>query len=128
MLQRKRNRFAAIKVVLGAVWLCVASFPLVAQIDTGSIVGTVRDASGAVVSNATLTATNTATQITLTTKSNESGQYQFTALRVGTYNVKAAMAGFSSQQFPNVQVDVQSRPSIDFTLQVGNVTQTLEVK
>src|SRR5436305_3081752 len=42
--------------------------------------------------------------------------------------MKATMAGFSTQEFPNVQVDVQSRPSIDFTLQVGNVTQTLEVK
>ncbi|MFL6464371.1 MAG: carboxypeptidase-like regulatory domain-containing protein [Bryobacteraceae bacterium] len=54
-----------------------------AQIDTGSIVGTVRDASGASISNATVTATNIATNIALTTKCNESGQYQFNALRVG---------------------------------------------
>src|SRR5919202_6156294 len=97
MLQSKGNRFASVRTVLGAIWLCVAGVPLLAQIDTGSIVGTVRDASGAVVSNATLTATNTATQIALTTKTNESGQYQFTAVRVGTYSVKATMAGFSSQ-------------------------------
>jgi hypothetical protein len=112
--------------------LACVSFLLVtiafAQIDTGSIVGTVRDASGASISNVTVTATNIATNIALTTKSNESGQYQFNALRVGAYAVKASITGFSSQEFPSVPVDVQSRPSIDFTLQVGSITQTLEVK
>src|SRR4051794_2562613 len=128
MLRRSGSSFSLSRLSLALIWFLTAGLPLLAQIDTGSIVGTVRDASGAIVSNATLTATNTATQIVLTTKSNESGQYQFTALRVGTYSVKATVTGFSSQQFPNVQVDVQSRPSIDFNLQVGNVTQTLEVK
>ena len=101
---------------------------ILAQIDTGSIVGTVRDASGATIANATVTATNTATNTVLTTKSNESGEYQFNALKVGTYTVKASVTGFSSQEFPNVPIDVQSRPSLDFTLQVGSVTQTLEVQ
>ncbi|MBV8710094.1 MAG: carboxypeptidase regulatory-like domain-containing protein, partial [Acidobacteriaceae bacterium] len=101
---------------------------ILAQIDTGSIVGTVRDASGAAIANATVTATSTATNTVLTTKSNESGEYQFNALRVGTYTVKASVTGFSSQEFPNVPIDVQSRPSLDFTLQVGSVTQTLEVQ
>jgi len=128
MLRRNKSSFAPTKVVRALLCFLAGCFPLAAQIDTGSIVGTVRDASGAVVSNATLTATNTATQIALSTKSNESGQYQFTAVRVGTYSVKATVPGFSSQEFPKVQVDVQSRPSIDFNLQVGNVTQTLEVK
>src|SRR4051812_15472569 len=128
MLRRNRSSFVLSRLVTALGCFFVACVPLLAQIDTGSIVGTVRDATGALVSNATLTATNTATQIALTTKSNESGQYQFSALRVGTYSVKATLAGFSSQEFPNVQIDVQSRPSIDFNLQVGNVTQTLEVK
>ena len=99
-----------------------------AQIDTGSIVGIVRDPSGATISNATITATNTATNVVLTTRSNESGQYQFNALRVGAYTVKATFPGFSAQEFPNIQVDVQSRPSIDFDLKVGNITDTVEVK
>lgn len=100
---------------------------LFAQIDTGSIVGTVRDASGAAVANATMTATNKATNLILKTTTNGVGGYQFNALHPGHYSVKAEMSGFSSQQFPDVEVDVQSRRSVNFTLQVGSITQTLEV-
>ncbi|MFZ0589861.1 MAG: TonB-dependent receptor [Bryobacteraceae bacterium] len=99
-----------------------------AQIDTGSIVGTVRDATGAVVPNASVTATNTATNITFPTTTNGAGEYQFNALHPGDYNVKATASGFSAQVFPNVHVDVQSRPLVDFTLQPGNVNQTVEVQ
>ncbi len=98
------------------------------QIDTGSIVGTVRDPSGAAIPNATVTLTNKATNISLTTTTNGVGEYQFTALNPGTYSVKAAVSGFTTQEVSDVQIDVQSRPSIDFTLRVGNVSQTLEVQ
>ena len=98
-----------------------------AQIDTGSIVGTVRDPSGAAVPKATITAINTATNVALTTTSNSVGEYQFSALQPGDYSVKAVASGFSAQVFPNIHIDVQSRPSVDFTLQVGNINQTVEV-
>ena len=101
---------------------------ILSQIDTGSIVGTVRDASGAAVPKATVTATKAATNITLTTTTNSVGEYQFNALLPGDYSVKAVASGFSAQVFPDVHVDVQSRPSADFTLQVGNVNQTVEVQ
>ena len=98
-----------------------------AQIDTGSIVGTVRDSSGAAILRATVTATNKATNITLTTTSNEAGEYQFNALRPGTYAVKATASGFAAQEVGDVEIHVQSRPSIDFNLKVGDVSQTVEV-
>ncbi len=115
-------------IVRGVAVLTLLASAALAQIDTGSIVGTVRDASGAAVPKATVTATNPATNITLTTTTNSVGEYQFNALHTGDYNVKAVASGFSAQVFPNVHIDVQSRPSVDFTLQVGNVNQTIEVQ
>ena len=99
----------------------------IAQIDTGVIAGSVHDASGASIQNAGVTLTNKATNQTLTTTTNQAGEYQFNALHAGSYSVKAASPGFSAQEFSDVQVDVDSRVSRDFSLQVGNVSQTLEV-
>jgi hypothetical protein len=111
--------FAAIALFSGAA---------LAQIDTGSIVGSVHDVSGALLPGATITATNSATNITFTTTSNDAGEYQFNALKPGDYSVKASASGFSAQVFPTVHIDVQSRPLLNFTLQVGNVNQTVEVQ
>ena len=115
--------FARIGLMLA--FLSVAAF---AQIDTGSIVGTVRDPSGAAIPKATVTLTNKATAQVSTTNTNSAGEYQFPSLHPGDYSVKAIANGFSAQEVTDVHIDVQSRPSIDFTLQVGNVSQTLEVQ
>ena len=112
----------------GFVLLLGLAFTAFGQIDTGSIVGTVRDSSGASIPNAAITLTNKATNVSLNTTSNDAGEYQFNALHPGSYSLKAAVSGFSAQQFSDVQIDVQSRQSVDFTLQVGNVTQTMEVQ
>src|SRR5260370_16734005 len=87
-----------------------------AQIDTGAIVGSIFDPSGAAVPKAAITVTNTATHEVLTTVSNSSGQYQFTGLRVGEYTVKATAPGFGTQMVSHVQIDVQSHPSINSIL------------
>ncbi len=99
----------------------------VAQIDTGSIVGTVRDATGAAVPKASITVTNTATGIGLTTATNDDGEYQIAALSPGTYSVKVSAPGFATQVTNNVEIHVQSRPSVDFALTLGEVSQTVEV-
>src|SRR5215472_11358053 len=99
-----------------------------AQIDTGAIVGSVLDPSGAAIPKASITATNSATHEVLTTTSNSVGQYQFTGVRVGVYSVKATAPGFSAQVINEVQIDVQSRPSIDFKLPIGDATQTVQVE
>jgi hypothetical protein len=97
------------------------------QLDTGSIVGTVRDASGSVVPKTTITATNSATDVVLTTTTTNSGQFQFSAVRVGAYTLKASAPGFSTKVVNDVQIDVQSHASIDFQLTVGDVSQSVEV-
>ena len=60
-----------------------------AQFENGSLVGTIHDASGAVIPNATVSATNTATGIIAKSTSSASGDYEFPSLRVGVYAVKA---------------------------------------
>lgn len=108
--------------------LTFASAMAFAQIDTGSIVGTVRDPSGAAIPKATVNLTNKATSQISSTVTNSVGEYQFPSLHPGDYSVKAVANGFSTQEFSDVHIDVQSRPSVDFTLRVGNVSQTLEVQ
>ncbi len=98
-----------------------------AQIDTGSIVGTVRDPSGAAVPKAVIAVTNTATGVAVTTETNSSGEYQVTALIPGIYSVKVSSPGFASQINSGVEINVQSRPSIDFTLKIGEVSNTVDV-
>ncbi len=107
---------------------CLLGTLAFSQIDTGAIVGTVRDSSGAAIPNASVSVTNKATNQVLDTKTNSVGEYAFNVLHPGVYSVKASVSGFNTQEFADVQVDVQSRVLRDFALQVGNVTQTLEVE
>src|SRR5207302_6674662 len=71
-----------------SVFLAVCAWQAFAQIDRGAIVGTVQDASGAVLPKASVTVTNKATGVALTTPANEAGEYQVLALIPGTYSVK----------------------------------------
>ena len=98
-----------------------------AQIDTGAIVGTVRDASGAAVPNASVVLTNTATQEKQRSLTNASGEYQFTALRPGAYSVQVSAQGFASQVRNDIEIHVQSRPSVDFNLAIGSINETVQV-
>ena len=115
------------KLMIAALGVILASQAF-AQIDTGSIVGSVRDPSGATVPNATITLTNDATSVARTTVTNGAGEYQFAAVPPGLYSVKAAASGFASQMEKNIEIHVQARPSIDFTLKVGDVAEVLQVE
>ena len=99
-----------------------------AQYDNGSIVGTVRDASGAAVSGVEVTATNSATGIVAHTATNGSGDYEFPDLKAGSYSVVAQGQNFSPAEARNINVSVASRIRIDLTLKVGSVETTVEVQ
>jgi len=114
------------KSFLLALTLLVSSFCL-AQIDTGSVVGVVRDPSGAVIAGATVTLTSRTTGVTRSVVTNDDGSYQFAAIPPGVYSVQASSTNFESAINSNVQIDVQSRPAVDFTLRVGQSTQVVEV-
>jgi len=93
----------------------------------GAITGEVRDQSGALVPNATITVTNTATNVARTTTTNTAGLYNFPALVPGPYQVKAQAAGFATAVASNIELQVQQTARVDLALAVGQATQTVEV-
>lgn len=97
-----------------------------AQFDNGSITGTLRDTSGAVVPGATVTIRNIATGVTTTLTTNQDGTYQALALIPGTYSVEASAKGFGSSKNPSVDVHVKTRAQVDFEMRAGT-TDTIEV-
>ena len=101
--------------------------PLLAQVDTGSILGTITDASGAVIGGATVTLTNEGTSATLSTTAETDGSYKFTPVRIGTYSLTATYAGFQTTTQRNIMVNVGSNVVINFTLKPGQVSETVEV-
>ena len=98
-----------------------------AQLDTGAIVGAVRDSSGAFLPGVTVTVIHEATGVTQTTITNESGQYVFPSLRVGTYTVSAELSGFRRVVQKGVPLSVQDRREVAFMLEVGNLAEEINV-
>ncbi len=86
--------------LLTAALVCLVFLPgmAFAQYENGSIVGTVHDGSGAVVADATVKVTNIATGVVSTRQTNESGDYEVPALRVGQYNVEVTKSGFAPHE------------------------------
>src|SRR5277367_207890 len=94
---------------------------------TGSIRGYVRDKSGAVLPNATITAVQGSTGYTRTATSDGSGQYTLLALPPGTYKLTASDAGFENGVVENINLNVNDALKFDFVLKVGNVNQSVSV-
>jgi hypothetical protein len=97
------------------------------QVDTGAVLGTVKDQSGAVVPGAKVLLTNEGTALTLATTTSGDGSYTFTPIKIGTYRLDVEVQGFQKATHPHVTVDVQQQVVVDFTLVPGTVTQTVEV-
>src|SRR6187549_3100437 len=88
--------------------------------------GTVSDASGALIPGVEVTAKNTATGVATTSITNESGTYRFPSLQPGNYEVAASLAGFQAQTF-RLNLGTAQQIRQNFSLQVGGVTQAVEV-
>jgi hypothetical protein len=93
----------------------------------GSIIGTVTDPQGNAVAGAKVTVTSVTKSTAFQTITNESGNYSVTHLIPDTYKVHVEAAGFKAYDVPNVSVSADSSASIDASMQVGAVTQTVEV-
>jgi hypothetical protein len=107
---------------------CVTVFLETASAQTsGIILGAVHDASGAPVPNATITVTEVNKGTSQTAKTEENGDYNVPFLTPGTYRVAVEASGFSRQQSADTPLSVDQRARLDFTLQVGDVSQTLDV-
>jgi hypothetical protein len=93
----------------------------------GNISGHVADSTGAVVPDSTITLTNVGTAGKRTTVTTQAGDYTFTAVPVGVYNIQATHAGFKTASSNNIAVQIQQSVRMDFTLEVGAVTDSVEV-
>jgi len=99
-----------------------------AQTPSGEISGTIVDGSGLPVPGVTVTLNNVATNVARVVQTNESGLYVISAIPPGTYDLKAELTGFSTVERKAIVVQVGSASRISFTMEVGNLSETLEVK
>ncbi len=104
----------------------ISGLSLVGQ-TLGDISGQVIDPSGAGVPSSVVTLTNTSTNAIRQTNTNEQGLYTFPSVPPGIYNVKVEHPGFKTTTSNNVTVQVQQSVRLDMTLQVGQVSESIEV-
>jgi hypothetical protein len=114
------------------MWAAVCAATLVSQLSYGqavnaTLLGTVTDATGAVVANAQVTALETGTGSSRTAQTNASGNYTFPNVAPGNYLITVEQAGFRKETRTNIAVDVNTSTRIDIQLQLGDVTQSVEV-
>ena len=113
-------------LALAVLAFCVPT--LWAQVDTGTIFGTVRDTSGAVIPGAKVTITNLGTSSTVSTTTHNDGTFVFTPLQIGKYSVSVEETGFKKAHNPLVELNIQQQAVVDFTLSPGTVSETVEVQ
>src|SRR5262245_28928622 len=101
--------------------------PSAAQENRATIVGTVTDPQGNALPNATIKATNTETNTTTTTTSNESGLYTLPFLPAGKYQITISANGLKTARRDGVELRVGDRTQLDFSMEVGAVTETVTV-
>jgi hypothetical protein len=126
----KKLRFGVIPALGLALCFCITlifSPPLSAQTTYGSIAGTVTDPSGAAITNAQVTVTNVGTAEKRVEPTGVDGFYSFVNLLPGRYRIDVEKAGFKRTTRSDVIVEVGQSIRIDLTMQVGDVTQTVEV-
>ena len=104
----------------------IAPIQMSAQVNA-TVGGTVSDATGALIPGVEITARSVATGIVTTRITNESGNYEFASLQPGTYTVSAALSGFQTATYNNVQLSQSQQVRLNFSLQVGTLAQAVEV-
>lgn len=111
-----------------ALALLVLALPCAAQITTAEITGTISDPGDAVLTGATVTATNVSTNTQRSVTTSNVGGYSIPALPPGVYTLRVEMKGFNSQVRTGIELQVAQVLRIDLTLQLGNVSEVVEVQ
>jgi Carboxypeptidase regulatory-like domain/TonB-dependent Receptor Plug Domain/TonB dependent receptor len=118
-------------VLLHAFAICFLLFAstgyIIAQRTSGTIIGTVAQASGAHVVGASIAVTNIGTGATQTVETDAEGEYQFVGLAAGAYKLKASSPGFKAEVRTGVDLTVGATITINFSLQLGSVSETVVV-
>jgi hypothetical protein len=118
------NRFGKLTLVFS---FFLAGTLLFGQFDTAEVLGTVRDSSGAAIPKASVTLTNQDTGIQAKAATDDNGNYDFFNVRVGRYSIAVELTGFNKFTTTNVTVNVNARQRVDVTMQVGAITESVEV-
>src|SRR5689334_24430990 len=116
------------RIVCVAVLLGVLNYGVAWAQGTAQISGTVRDQSGAVLPGVEVTATQTDTGITRNTVTNETGSYVLPNLVTGPYKLEASLPGFRTFAQTGIALQVNASPVINPVLEVGQVTEQIEVQ
>lgn len=115
----------AMRLLIG-LWLMMAGISW-AQVESGRVVGTVHDASQAVIAGATVTVTETQTNVVRTTTTNAAGDFSVSALKPGTYSVTVDCPGFKRIEQPAFKLDVNQVVNLNLVLQIGSASEKVEV-
>lgn len=113
--------------LLVALSLFVLPPPCFGQQTSATLVGTVTDASGAVLPNVVVRATHLATNAFREAQTDASGTYSIPFLAAGAYTLTATLAGFQTQRIDRLSLQIQQTARMDFQLVVGEVTETVDV-
>lgn len=120
----KSSAVRALFVFLNVLFLTSLSY---GQFETAEVLGTVRDPSGQAVAKASVTLLNQGTGVEAKTTTDPGGDYDFADVKVGSYTVTVEAAGFTTVSAKDIDVAVQARQRVDLTLQVGAVSQSVNV-
>ncbi|SEC42689.1 Carboxypeptidase regulatory-like domain-containing protein [Terriglobus roseus] len=122
----KRIGRCSLQIML-AILTLLTTHDALAQAVNGTLLGTITDQSKAVVPGATITITEVKSGAVKTTKTNESGFFDFEALQPGTYRVSATQTGFKEAQVENVAVVVNSTARIDLSMALGSMQESVTI-
>src|SRR5665811_2301953 len=126
-MPKNRIGFFSSALITSFLFLLLSSTAANSQVTTGSILGTVHDSSGSVVPNATITITDVDKGTIYTKQTDPSGDYNVPFLIPGTYTVSVEMPGFKRSVSSNVVLDIDQKARVDFDLQAGGATETVQV-
>ena len=121
------SRLVAFALLLLSVACLLLTEALAQGETTSAILGQVRDTSNAVVPGATVTIANPETGLRRTANTDEGGRFNFPQLKPGTYSVKVEAQGFEPKQNDNVVSGLGQKQTVDFTLRVARLNETVEV-
>ena len=134
MSLQERTRVCGVRWSQPACWLflfflLVCTMPTASgQLTTGDILGTVTDATGAVIPNASVTVVNIGTRETRNVTSNASGEYLVSTLPVGHYTITVKAPGFKSTSTNDLSLEAGDRARTDVKLELGGETETVNVE
>lgn len=121
----------SLKFILGAalaIFLAATAVPLRAQSTFGTILGTVKDTTGAVVPGARVVITNTDEGSARSVETDASGNYELVDVKPGHYSVSVSKAGFQTSQVTGIELTARQTLRADVSLPVGQITQSVTVK